>query len=85
MMGMAVRSGEFFPLYLAPLFWARLVRSPVTAGILAQSHHSNVTAMAQFAGIHYKEDDRNIVLDGAGKVLCEAAEFEEEYDIVRSF
>ena len=79
LMGMAMRSGEFLPLSLAPLFWARLVDSPVTPSLLAQSHHAHVTAMKQFAGIRFSREDPSMVVDSEGANLCPAEDFEDEF------
>ncbi len=76
-MGMAIRGGELLPLSLPPLFWARLVDSPVTPQMLLQSHHSHVKAMAQFAGIRFSDTDPGVVVDGQGELLCLAHEFED--------
>jgi len=77
LMGMALRSGELLPLSLPPLFWARLVRSPVTTELLSQSHHTHVKAMRQFATIHFSESDASIVLDGNGDEVCQASDFDD--------
>lgn len=76
-MGMAIRSGEFLPLFLPPLFWARLVHCPVTPSMLAQSHYSHVKAMTQFAGIRFSRTDPTVVVDGQGEIVCQANEFDD--------
>lgn len=77
LMGMAIRSGEFLPLSLPPLLWARLVDSPVTANMLKQSHLTHVSAMELFAGVHFSKEDPEIVINAQGETLCEADDFED--------